>query len=203
MNERELQAVYARLLETRAPADRADCPPPEALRALVERDGPEAGRLRTLDHVMGCAHCRPEFELLRTVAATHPPPARSSRTGLAAAAAIALVIGAATIWRLGDGAPEVMRGAGDVVETVAPAGALRRAPTAVVWRAVPEALRYEVEIADDEGGAVFSATTRDTAAAIPTASGLTPGTDYFWWVEAVLADGRRLRSEPRRFSIRP
>src|ERR671936_384188 len=69
MSEERLRELYARALEARAPADREQCPPPEALLALARREGPEAQRLETLDHVMSCARCRAEFDLLRAIEA--------------------------------------------------------------------------------------------------------------------------------------
>src|SRR5918911_1340273 len=67
MSEERLRELYARALEAREPAQREQCPPPEALLALARREGPEAERLATLDHVMACARCRPEFDLLRAI----------------------------------------------------------------------------------------------------------------------------------------
>src|ERR671932_1785391 len=67
MSEERLRELYARALEAREPAGREQCPPPEALLALARREGPEAERLETLDHVMACVRCRSEFDLLRAI----------------------------------------------------------------------------------------------------------------------------------------
>lgn len=62
MNDEQLRAVYART----SPA-RPGCAAPEEILALVQRDGAEADRLRILDHVMSCAECRGDFDLIRAV----------------------------------------------------------------------------------------------------------------------------------------
>ncbi len=62
MNDEQLRAVYART----SPA-RPGCAAPEEILALVQRDGAEADRLRILDHVMSCAECRHDFDLIRAV----------------------------------------------------------------------------------------------------------------------------------------
>ena len=47
------------------PSERDACPPADALRGLVRRQGSEASRLQTLMHAMTCSSCRPELALLR------------------------------------------------------------------------------------------------------------------------------------------
>ena len=66
IDDGELRQAYDELLRTRGPRDRVACPSPESLLALVEREGAEDERMRTLDHVMSCAACRRDFDLLRT-----------------------------------------------------------------------------------------------------------------------------------------
>src|SRR5688500_9109511 len=67
MTDDELRDAYARAMAARTSTTRTGCPRPDALVALVRRDGPEATRLETLDHTMACAACRQEFELLRAI----------------------------------------------------------------------------------------------------------------------------------------
>src|SRR5215208_1442587 len=65
MSDTRLQELYARALDRRSGG--ANCVTPEELLALVRSDGREEQRLRVLDHVMSCAECRREFELLRAL----------------------------------------------------------------------------------------------------------------------------------------
>ena len=53
VTEAQLKEAYQAHL-ARSRRDRASCPPPEAIQALVRREGDEADRLATLDHVMAC-----------------------------------------------------------------------------------------------------------------------------------------------------
>lgn len=204
MRDRELKRLYTELLAQRAPADRTACPAPEELRALAERDGAEAARLSLLDHAMTCASCRREFELLRATVAARPRARRRTRAGLAAAAMIALLVGGSLVWRLGDErtGPPVMRGGDQAVRVVEPEGPVSGEPTALVWRAHPSAVRYAVQVTDEDGRAIVSEETRDTTLTVSDPAEFTAGGEYFWWVEAIRLDGTRVRSEPQRFTVR-
>lgn len=48
------------------PAERAECPSPEAIAQLAQGAG--AAAVGALEHVLQCPYCLPEFELLRTLA---------------------------------------------------------------------------------------------------------------------------------------
>ena len=147
----------------RPPARAASIPPPEAIAALVRREGPEEARLATLDHVMSCADCRRDFDLLRAV----------ERAGVESGAAGAR--GGRRAWLHAGGARRV----GPARGRRRPDGAaLRRAttrPAATATRAVvlvparprgqagdaahlrlacrsPGASRYELELLDAGGG---------------------------------------------------
>ena len=83
-----LRTAYA--VHLRRDADRVEasvCPSPEALLALVRREGAEADRLAVLDHVMSCAHCRAEFDLLRAVLALEPDATRGTDAAVTEGAA--------------------------------------------------------------------------------------------------------------------
>jgi hypothetical protein len=206
MTDARLQQLYQEVLRRRVPADRAACVTPERLLDLVERRGPEEERLRTLDHAMGCARCRDEFELLRsvTVAAETRPAWRSARV-LALAASVALLVGVGLAYRAltrGGTEPDVFRGPGDEIGLVAPIGAVpAEARLTFVWHAQRDAMQYRLEVLDAEGAAVFSTTTRDTSVTAPESLRLAPGARYRWWVRATLRDGSDIPGSPREFVI--
>ena len=60
-----LQELYARRVARQGTAP--GCPTPEAILALVRREGGEHERLATLEHVMSCAACHREYEWLQAV----------------------------------------------------------------------------------------------------------------------------------------
>jgi len=198
MIDERLRDAYQEHLQS--PTDRAACASPEALRALVERVGPEGDRLRTLDHVMSCTACRKEFDLLMAVAATRPEGRRW--LPILAAAAVFVAVGAG-VWVAVQprDSGDQMRGAADSVGLIAPdAGATMDSAAALVWHAVPEANRYTVEILDQEGRAAWTADTRDTSITVPVAV-ISPG-EYRWWVRGVLRDGTQAASTLRPFRLR-
>ena len=67
MSDDRLRDLYAIGQGDRPAGPGGEHPAPEVIAALVRREGPEEGRLATLDHVMSCADCRRDFDLLRAV----------------------------------------------------------------------------------------------------------------------------------------
>jgi hypothetical protein len=218
VREDQLRSAYSRQLAERTPVSRTECASPDDLVALVERRGDEDARLRTLDHVMSCGACRPEFELLRSATrasgelAAMEMGVRSSQVrssprwiapqmGLAAAAVLVIAIGTWAVVRFsGDGAGErVMRGA-DAVVLVEPAqNTTAASPTRFVWHRVQSASNYDFEVRSSAGDVVYATRTADTSLVLPVEMKLEPGKDYLWSVGALLEDGRQPRSAPTRF----
>lgn len=190
MKDSDLRAAY------QAAGDRSDvgagaCPEPEALLELVTRAGPEERRLETLDHVMACARCREELEILRDVVGAAPPQRSSATRILAMAASVAVLAGVGLgAWNLRTRtAPEpIYRAGGDEVALVAPSeGAEFQGQ--LVWRSVEGAVQYRVEVFDASGEVVLTATTADTALTITDSTSWPSGADLRWWVQARLRDG--------------
>ena len=67
MSDDRLRELYAIAQGDRPDGPGGEPPAPEVIAALVRREGPEEERLATLDHVMSCAECRRDFDLLRAV----------------------------------------------------------------------------------------------------------------------------------------
>lgn len=211
MSEDKLRELYARATNARPNPRRADCPAPEALEALAKREGPEEQRLATLDHAMACADCRQELELLRAIeqagraetgaSAAHTrwrrPIVLALGTALAAGAALVAVLGP---WSARQNRAVVMRGAPTDVRLAAPAAdtVLSASALTFVWRSVPDARRYTLEVLTPEGTVRARRETTDTSAAIP-ATELGVG-DLRWTVRADM-DGGELHSPTRRLRL--
>lgn len=212
LTDEQLRALYARVTETPRDPSHAACPAPDALLALVRREGREQARLTALDHVMSCADCRRDFELLRAIetgrrtdagdAVAHirwrRPVGIALTTTLAAALVVFAVLGP---WqnREARSAPDVLRGGGTEVAVIAPAAdAAVSGPLAFTWHRVPGARRYVLEVVAPGGSLRASRTTTDTTAALGAAE-LGPG-DYRWSVRAQL-DGGEYRSATRRLRV--
>jgi hypothetical protein len=206
MSDTRLQELYARALDRRSAG--ANCVTPEELLALVRRDGPEDERLSVLDHVMGCAECRREFELLRALTkAGENSTGRVLERGqwkrlapLAIAACLLIVVGA--IVRMRQTADfDLPRGVSQPVVLVAPSATVDPSgPVEFVWRPVADAQRYRLEVLDQKEGVVFSAETSDTTLSMP-ANRLRSGQEYRWWVRD-LSSRAQLASPLRRFRAR-
>lgn len=188
MNEARLKEVYAATMAR----PRSEHPVPEAIQALARREGNETDRLATLDHVMSCAACRAELDLLRSIerAGTETGAVRRGghRSWLIPAALAATVLLGVGLGRsaLTGGGDEPLRGDEDAAVAVtapaaeAPAGE----PLTFAWRAVPNASRYRVEVLAAGGDLAIEAETRDTAVTIEGIRRLDAG-DYRWWVVAM------------------
>ena len=207
MNDERLQQLYQEMLSRRLPSNRAGCVTPESLMDLVEKRGSEDERLRSLDHVMGCTRCREEFEMLRaTVLAGHRIRSAIPLKTLAVAASIVFLAatGGGLLYRAvtggGDREADVYR-SGPGVVLVSPAGEIARGPVSFSWRSVPATLRYQVDVIDSAGRAVFSTNTADTSFALPDSVRLVPGNGYTWSVRAELSDGGAARGSPLQFRI--
>jgi len=213
MSDEQLRQLYARATSGRAEPRRAECPTPEALEALARREGFEEERLATLDHAMTCADCRQELELLRAIeqarrAETAAPTVRvrwgrplvlALGTALAAAVAFVAVVRPWSARHGREPAP-VMRGAATDVRLTAPAAdtVISAGGITFVWRSVPDARRYALEVLTPAGAVRARRETTDTSAAIAAAE-LGTG-DLRWTVRAEL-DGGELHSPTRRLRV--
>lgn len=209
-----LRKAYGRALEARTVPERARCVSPDALFALVRREGREAERLATLDHAMACPACRDEFELLRALEQAGDADIRHAVEGIrwkrnlsiGLAASALLAVGVATGRRLLDrDAVEVMRGDGGGITLISPAEGT--GPTngtdslTFVWSAVPGAEAYLMEVLTADGAPVFSTRTSDTTYTLAAGEALPRG-EYRWAIQSYVRDGTEARSPTRRLSVR-
>lgn len=193
--DQRLRDAYARL--TRTPHDRASCPAPDVLLAVVERHGSEARRLATMRHVASCTSCRRDIDLLRTAAqaarATEPGHGARLATwsrpiALAATLLIAAGIGAYVRARHLTPAP-VMRGG----EALAfhPARRVGAGGALLSWRPALGAMRYDLTLIDGDGRELLRHALPDTASIVAD-SLVRDARDVVVSVSAVLRDGSSL-----------
>ncbi len=207
VNDSDLRSDYQRALEHRRGPDRHACPSVEAIEALVEGSGAESQRLATLDHVMSCAACQREFELLRAIGAAGRPrrTALQPRT-YALAAAVVLVVGASIFYALGRQSEPLLRGEPSAIAAPVPltprgdveVAAARR----FTWRPIPNATRYLVELVAPGGAVRALGTVTDTVWQLPDSVQLDRGEELEWWVRAEFPDGRQMRSSLTRVRLR-
>lgn len=197
-----LQRLYARRVQSKGTIG-ADCVTPEAILAVVLREGAEADRLATLEHIMKCAACHREYEWLKAVdqagleaegrADARRRPTWWRSTPLALAASIA-AIGAAVVFSgvLRPGFDRERGTAGDLSLIAPEERASSAGPITFTWHRLPEASRYVLEIQRTDGSVALADTTADTVAVIEPGQ-LQGGSVYRWWVREV-TDGAEPRS---------
>lgn len=210
MSDERLRELYATAMRGRAAGPGGAHAAPEALAALVRREGAEEARLATLDHVMSCAGCRRDFELLSAVERAGLESGAAGRAGarrswfmpaaLAASLLVAIGLGR-TLTRPTDDATR--GGGGSAIVLLQPAAEAVSGDSPIfAWRPVPGASRYELELLDAGGSVAASARTADTTASPAAVRALPPG-EYRWWVRAATSDGRPLRSALRALVLTP
>jgi hypothetical protein len=202
-----LQQLYARRVARQGTPP--GCPTPEAVLALLRREGGEHERLATLEHVMSCPGCHREYQWLRAgdeaaVEAGGEPaavirPAWWPGAPLALAASIVVVAGVAgllssVLWK---GADRV-RGTVSEIQLVTPgATANADATIAFAWHPLPKASRYVLEVQREDGSVALADTTADTVLTIAPSAALLPDSTYRWWVREA-SDA----AEPRSSALR-
>jgi len=121
--------------------------------------------------------------------------------GAAAVLAAVLIV----VWIQGSG-PEAdqLRGHDDVTILVqSPVGEVA-SPTEFRWKPSGEVSSYTVRLFSEAGELLWEGSSQETKAVLPDSihKSLTPGLNYLWQVEALTAEGDRLKSQMIRFRVR-
>jgi hypothetical protein len=205
MNDERLREAYERGLPLSDNARTLDDVQAERLRRLVEREGSEGERLRTLDMMLSTAEGRRELELVWAVARA-ARPRRASWQRFAVAASLILVVGTSALWMIRERGKDVdvARSGDSPISLVAPVG-LVSPPKArhFAWRPTARAERYQLVVVDTTGAELFATETHDTTLALPDSVRLAPGRTYLWWVQATLADHSTVTAVTQRLIVGP
>lgn len=205
MTEEELQRAYQRAT---AHARLGAHPAPERIADLVQGKAREPDRLELLDHVMQCAQCRSELDLLRTASegARAADTARFPMRWTMFAAAAVLLIGVTAIALLQTrpaATADVYRGRRPAMALVQPsAGETVGQPVHLAWHGITEARNYHVELLSARGDMIAAWNTSDSTLAIPDSIRLDASQSYDVWIRATLADRTEVSSPIVRFSVK-
>jgi len=210
-NEEVLRAAFRAWQASRSEGSDGATPSAEELAALVEGTGDDVERIAALDAALSSPATASDLSLLLAAqaaarAAVHDGTADSrhhsmeTRTGpmmndrskprsapawrrvLPLAASLVLVASVGTLfWQGRDG--DVTRSGG----TLPPVVLVGERVGVLVWRAIPDATSYRVEVLDKDGVLLFSATAADTVAPLPPRFDAPQWSS--WWVRAFT--GRR------------
>jgi len=213
MNDERLREAYERGLPehdgTSGPLDDVSA---ERLRRLVEQEGSETERLRTLDLALSSVEGRRELDIVWAAArAAQPPRRRWMPYTYAAAAAVLLVAGSLVIRpRIGSDRASATdpasttRGVESPITLVGPVGsAAEQRGMRFIWRRVGQAERYTVVVVDTTGTEIFATETRDSSLVLPDSVRLVAGREYLWWVQARLNDQSTVTAVTQRFLVAP
>lgn len=162
-----------------------------------------ADRAHIERHLAHCHDCVAEVVAIHRMRPRRRWPRQLIAAGLAAAAVLAVWIGAprrpppqpADSIR-GPGAPSVPH-----LDVVRPADGGSLGDSGFVWHAIKDAVTYRLTITDDAGDEISSQTTADTASTRPASVPLLPARTYFWYVDALKRDGASATSGVRRFHV--
>ena len=172
-------------------------------------------RLTTLErvdieeHLAGCGRCRGEVAAVRRLV-TDKPARRALALPLtfAAAAAIAFLLFSVVRPDPESAAERVRTPAvvpGDAPERItvlrpADGDTVQAARAALEWASLGGDPTYRITVTDATGQPVWSRTTTDTSLMVSPAI-LEPRRTYFWYVDALRADGRAASTGVRRFTV--
>lgn len=186
----------------------------EQVAAYAEGRLPHEHRGEVEAHLAECASCRREVtEVVRFMQ-------REARKGrpwklaipLAAAAAVVLAavfalperdeMGGDPVFRNG---PEAASEDVPALEIVSPGEGAPTGedPLVFSWRSAGRDAMYRLVLADETGDPIWERSTADTSLALPGDVRLEPGRPYFWYVDALMADGRSATSGVRELRRMP
>jgi hypothetical protein len=158
-------------------------------------------------HLADCRLCRDEITSVRRLMRSGPTVRRVLiPAGLVAAAAIAFV--ALTLGRGSDLADDRVRSqptsaeaAGSIATRLPTDGdTISLAKPALVWSPIAGEPTYRFTLTDASGQPLWTNTTTDTSVTLPPQVILQPRETYFWYVDALRANGRAASTGVRRFT---
>ena len=181
----------------------------EAVAAFLDRRLTTAERLGVEEHLAGCSQCRGEVAAVRRLV-SDTPTKRSLALPLSIAAAAAVAFLLFTIARPGpEGAADPLRtpashpsDASERITAIHPAegDTISIARAVLEWASIGGEPAYRLTVTDATGQPVWTRTTADTSLTVPRTI-LESRRTYFWYVDALRADGRSVSTGVRRFTV--
>jgi len=172
--------------------------------AYVDGTLEQAARARVDAHLADCDDCRAEVVAVRRMVGGTPRWRRwPILAALAAAAVVVIMIWPRALDQPGLEGPVVRDGepAAAAVVLVAP-DSVATLPLAFAWHAVPDATTYRLSLTNATGELIWSGSTPDTAITVPDSVSLATSGPYYYYVDALLADGTSGTSGVREVRVR-
>ena len=182
--------------------------------AYVDQAVSAGERERMEAHLALCDACTEEVAfVVKTLDAPGEETKNRRRPWILAAAGIAAVVLAGSLLigmpgvrggedRVLRDSPAADAGGAALIQVLTPAeaGDIDVGRVEFAWRAIEAGAAYNLTVTDEGGDVVWTGSTRDTAVLLTSQVVLEPGATYFWYVDAVLPDGRTLSSGVRSFT---
>jgi hypothetical protein len=186
------------------------------LAAYLDHRLDDASRRRIEAHLVECGACRSEVmegeRVLRgapsrRVTARRPLVLLASFATLAAAAGVLFTVlprRGASDERFVERSPDAPAGRVTPISVDEPQDSARltAAPATFVWRRAPGVSLYKFTLTDEQGHVLWSASTRDSLLASPASLVIPSSARYYWYVDALRADGSTASSGVHDFHVR-
>jgi anti-sigma factor RsiW len=177
---------------------------PEAVAGYLDEDLPGEEQRQVELHLASCAECRDELAELRRLQLGRR---RQWVMVLVAATAAAAVLLAIVLPRQAE-TPSDIRAGPTTEPTLAivspvPSAEIAPGPIAFTWRSAGLGASYTLTLQEADGRVAWTSRVADTVAVLPDSVALSPGLTWFWFVDALLPDGRSLSTGVRRLRTGP
>lgn len=178
--------------------------PPEWMSGYLDHDLSAEERGQVELHLASCAECRHEFAEVRRL---QLHPRRRWALVLVPTAAAAAILLAIALPRQGAPPSGTRAGPGPeaslAIVAPPPAAELAPGPITFVWRSAGPDASYTVTLQEADGRVAWTSSVADTVAVLPDSVAIGPGRTWFWFVDAMLPDGRARSSGINRLTVRP
>lgn len=173
--------------------------------AFIDRRLNRTERLTVEAHLADCPDCRAEVVgASRLIADKSRGRLRSSVTGALAIAAVTLLVVSVSRHASPARGSQLMRGSDpNAITAIGPHGTVPRNGLTLVWAAAGARATYHITLSDALSKTIWVTDGRDTAVVVPGSVDLAPGTDYFWTVDAILAEGSSRTTSAQSFRVTP
>jgi hypothetical protein len=187
--------------------------PDSVLAAYLDRALSATARAAADAHLTECAACRDDLVALAALARSTRRP-KALRVGgpivAIAAAVVLLVLGP---WRArhestgvdGERLRETTAVTGARLRAIAPVDGVLLQPDSVrfTWQREAGDAGYHLTLTDEGGSVQWALDTSDTTVALPDSVRLQRGRTFYWYVDALSADGRTRATGLQRFRVAP
>ena len=179
--------------------------------AYLEKSLTAPEQERVEHHLARCVDCRDEVVQVQSIESVSRRPGKGMYLGIGAvvaAAVVALVLvtpfGRQLLLTDIESPTRSSATEGAVaIGAIAPADGDRvtREGLTLLWHSVSAETSYQITLTNPQGDVVWTARTSDTTAAVPATVELIADASYYWYVDALLEDGRPATTGIQRFVV--